>query len=142
MQAHLERGRAASGLRSVGYFAILAGAPLIAALALLAPDPALARCGTTSRPAGVRPATTSTGVHAPTSAVTSGAGGGGGGTLGCANGSSASGAAAAVHGLPVATSGRVVQGGVRSAARTATHPRTPTRTTNAGAHAVRPAHRV
>jgi len=138
MQANRERGRAASGLRGAGHFVILAGAPLIAALALLAPDPALAGCVTTSRPAGVRPASTGTGAHAPTSAVTSGAGGGGVGTLGCANGSSAT----TLRGLPVATSGRVVEGGVRPAARTATHAKTPTRTTNASAHAVKPAHRV
>jgi hypothetical protein len=147
MQVNLERGRPASGGRSGGYFAILAGAPLIAALALSAPDPALAACGA-SHPAGVHTAT-GTGVHTATSRPpTSGAGGGGGGagSLGCPNGSSAPalhGGGGALHGLPVATSGRVVEGGARSAAHTATHARpAPTKATNASAHlrGVKPPH--
>ena len=67
MQANLKRGKAASGVRSVGRFAILAGVPLIAALALSTSDPALAACGA-SRPAGVHAAASGGGsVHAATS---------------------------------------------------------------------------
>ena len=136
MQANLERGKAASGVRSVGRFAILAGVPLIAAWALSTSDPALAACGA-SRPAGVHAAASGGGsVHAATSiAAPSGGGGGGGGSLGCANGSSASG----LRGLPVSASGRVVERGARSAAHTGAHT---TRATNATAHlhGSRPAH--
>jgi hypothetical protein len=146
MQANLERGRVASSRRSVGRFAILAGAPLIAALALSAPDPALAACGA-SHPAGVHTATANTGAHTATSRPpTSGGGGGGGGSLGCPNGSSAPalhGGGGALHGLPVATSGRVVEGGARSAAHIAAHTRSaPTKATNASAHlrGVKPPH--
>ena len=140
MQANFERGKAASGVRSVGRFAILAGVPLIAAWALSTPDPALAACGA-SRPAGVHAAASGGGsVHAATSTpTTSGGGGGGGGSLGCPNGSSAS----ALRGLPVAASGRVVERGVHSAAHTGAHMRAAvTRATNATAHlhGSRPAH--
>ena len=47
MQANLERGKAASGVRSAGRFvAISASGPLIVTLALLAPDRAhAAACG-------------------------------------------------------------------------------------------------
>jgi hypothetical protein len=140
MQANLERGKAASGARSARRFvAILAGVPLVAILALSAPDRALAACGA-SRPAGTHAAASSGGsVHTATSTAPSGGGsGGGGGSLGCANGSSAS----APHGLRIATSGRVIEGGVH-AARTATHSRTATtRTANTGAHlrGVKPPH--
>lgn len=121
MQAKFDRGKAALGLRSAGRFvAILAGVPLLATLALSAPDRALAACGA-SRPAGTHAAASGGGsVHAATGTASSGGGGGGGGSLGCANGSSAS----AVRGLPVASSGRVLEGGGRPAARTAAHART------------------
>jgi hypothetical protein len=121
MQANLERGKAAFRTRSVGLsVAILAGAPLIAALALFAPDRALAACGGASHPAGVHAAGSGGGsVHAATGIAAPSGGGGGGGSLGCANGSSAS----ALHGLPVAASGRVVEPGVHAAHGT-THERT------------------
>src|SRR6516225_6351769 len=120
MQVNLERGKAASAMRSVSRLAVLAGVPLIAALALSAPDRALAACGT-SRPAGVHAATASTGVHTTTSrpATSGGGGGGGGGTLGCANGSSAM---AAPHALPVASTGKVVEGGAHPVAHATPHP--------------------
>ena len=119
MQVNLERGKAASAMRSVSRLAILAGVPLIASLALSASDPALAACGA-SRPAGVHGAAAKTGAHVATSRpATSGGGGGGGGTLGCANGSSA---AAAPHALPVASSGKVVESSVRPVAHTTPHP--------------------
>jgi hypothetical protein len=133
MQANLHRGKAALGLRGAGRFvAILAGVPLLATLALSAPDRALAACGA-SRPAGTHAAASSGGsVHTATSTAPSGGGsGGGGGSLGCANGSSAS----AVRGLPVASSGRVVEGGAHAVGRTGIHARTAaTRTANASAH--------
>ena len=134
MQAKLERGEAAFRMRSVGLsVAIFAGVPLIAALAFSTAESALAACGA-SHPAGVHAATASSGVHAAASTPAT-AGGGGGGTLGCANGASAS----ALHGLPVAASGRVIETGAR-ASRATTH--AARRTTNASAHlrAVRPAH--
>jgi hypothetical protein len=140
MQANLERSGTASGARSVGRFvAMLAGVPLVATLALSTPDRALAACGAT-HPAGVHSAGTGGGsVHTATSIPpTSGGGGGGSGTLGCANGSSAS----ALHGLPIATSGRVVEGGAHGT-HIATHARTAaTRTANTGAHlrGVKPPH--
>ena len=57
MQAKLKRGKAAFHTRSAGSsVAILAGASLIAALALCAPDQALAACGGASHPAGVHAA--------------------------------------------------------------------------------------
>ncbi|MGH6798362.1 MAG: hypothetical protein ACREDI_08270, partial [Roseiarcus sp.] len=78
MQSNLECGKAASGVRSVGRFvAILAGVPLVAALALCAPDRALAACGA-SHPAGVH-ATGGGGVHVATARPTTSGGGGGGG---------------------------------------------------------------
>jgi hypothetical protein len=135
MQAKLDRGEAAYRMRSVRLpVAIFAGVPLIAALAFLAPESALAACGAAS-PAGVHAATASSGVHATTSTPATAGGGGGVGTLGCANGASAS----ALHGLPVAASGRVIETGAH-ASRATTH--TARRTTNASAHlpAVRPAH--
>ena len=136
MQVNLKRGKAASAMRSLSRLAILAGVPLIAALALSVPDRALAACGT-SRPAGVHTATAHTGVHTTTSrpATSGGGGGGGGGTLGCANGSSAT---AALHGLPVAGSGKVVEAGVRPVAHRTPHPSTGAAKTakpsNASAH--------
>jgi hypothetical protein len=136
MQTKLERGKAAFHIRST----ILAGAPLIAALALCAPDQALAACGAVSHPAGVHAtAGAGGGVHATTGIAAPSRVGGGGGTLGCANG----GSAAALHGLPVASSGRVVEATGAHAVRSETHARAATtRTTNFSAHlhAVRPAH--
>ena len=119
MQVNLERGKAASAMRSVSRLAIFAGVPLIAALTLSVPERALAACGT-SRPAGVHATTARTGVNTTTSrpATSGGGGGGGGGTLGCANGSSAT----ALHGLPVASSGKVVESSVRPVAHTTPHP--------------------
>jgi hypothetical protein len=141
MQANLDRGRAASGARSVSRLAILAGAPLIAALALSLPSPALAtECGA-SHPAGVHTGT-ATGAHTATSKPpTTSAGGGGTGSLGCANGSSASGGAAAPHGLPVATSGKVIEGGSHPLAHASNHTRTaPTTNTTAHLRGVKPPH--
>jgi hypothetical protein len=140
MQADLKRGEGASGPRPVARLAaILAGAPLIAMLALCAPDQTLAACGAAARPAGVHAAESGGGsVYAATSIAASS--GGGGGSLGCANGSSASG----LRGLLVAASGRVVEGGAHGA-RAASRVRTaPTRTGNASAHlhGVRPGHRA
>ena len=108
MQADLRRGEGASGLRGAGRLvAILAGAPLIAMLTLCAPDQTLAACGGAGRPAGVHAAASGGGsVHAATGIAAPSGGGGGGGSLGCANGSSASG----LRGLPVAASGRVAEG--------------------------------
>jgi hypothetical protein len=126
MQANHDRGKAAFGLCGAGQFVV----PLLAALALSAPDPALAACGA-SRPAGVHAASSGGGVHAATGAASSGGGGGGVGSLGCANGSSAP----ALRGLATTASGRVVEGGAHRAARTAVHARTAaTRTANATAH--------
>jgi hypothetical protein len=129
MQTNLKRGNAAFRMRGVGLsVAILASATL----SLSAPDRALAACGGSSRPAGVHAAGGGGGgVHVATGiAAPSGGGGGGGGSLGCAGGSSAS----ALHGLPVASSGRVVETGAH-AARTESHARTATtRTANAGVH--------
>jgi len=132
MQANHDRGKAAFGLRGAGRLVV----PLLAALALSAPGPALAACGA-SRPAGVHAASSGGGVHAATSTASSGGGGGGGvGSLGCANGSSAPALRpSALHGLATAASGRVVEGGARRAARTAVHARTAaTRTANTSAH--------
>jgi hypothetical protein len=132
MQVNLKRGKAASAMRSLSRLSILAGVPLIAALALSVPDRALAACGT-SRPAGVHTATAHTGVHTTTSRPATS--GGGGGSLGCANGSSA---IAAPHALPVASSGKVVEAGVRPVAHTTPHPSTAAaktaKSTNASAH--------
>lgn len=142
MQVNVERGKAASGVRSIGRFvAILAGVPLVATLALSAPNTALAaQCGTTHPGGGGVHTGTGGGVHATTSTPASGGGGGGGGgTLGCANGSSAQG----LRGLPVASSGRVVENGARAAGHTGVHARTAaTKTANTGAHprGVRPPH--
>jgi hypothetical protein len=138
MQAKLGRGKAAFCTRSVGLsVATLASVPLIAILALCAPDQALAaRCGA-SAPMGVHPSGGGgvAGVHALTSrpATSGGGGGGGGGTLGCANGASNS-----LRGLPMAGSGRVIQPGAH-AAHTAMRPTTRT-TTHASApmHFARP----
>ncbi len=136
MQTKLVRGKAAFHIRNT----ILTGAPLIAALALCAPDQAIAACGVVSHPAGVHAASGGGGgVHAATSIAAPSGVGGGGGTLGCANGSSA----AAYHGLPVASSGRVIEATGAHTARSETYERTATtRTTNVSAHlhAVRPAH--
>jgi hypothetical protein len=137
MQANLKRGKVAFRMRGVGLSAAILAS---ATLSLSAPDRALAACGTSSHPAGVHTGVGS-GVHVATSTVaTSGGSGGGGGSLGCANGSSASG----LRGLPTAASGRVVQPGAH-AARTETHARTATtRTTNVSAHlrAIGPGHRA
>jgi hypothetical protein len=139
MQTKLERGKAAFRIRSVGLSAvILAGAPLIAVAALCAPEQAFAACGV-SHPAGVRTSTGSGGTHATTGIAAPSGGGGGVGSLGCANGSSAP----ALRGLPVASSGRVIETGAH-AGRTENHVRTaPTKSTNATAHlhTVKPAHR-
>ena len=133
MQTKLERGKAAFPIRSI----ILAGAPLIAALALCAPQQALAACGALSHPSGAHAASAGAGgVHATTGIAVPSTGGG----TGCANGGSAS----ALHRLPAASSGRVVEAGVH-AAHTVPHARTaPARATNASArlHAVKPAHRA
>jgi hypothetical protein len=139
MQADFKCGEAARGGRSLGWsVAILAGVPLVATLALYAPNAALAACGA-SHPAGVHAAGGGGGVHVATSMpATSGGGGGGGvGTLGCANGASA----AALRGLPMASSGRVVEAGAHAMARPTTRAKT---FSNAGAHvhAVRPGHRA
>src|SRR5271170_3406697 len=119
MPAKLERGKAAFGMHGVGLsVAILASATL----SLSAPDRALAACGTGSHIAGVHAAGSgSGGSHAATSTVArSGGSGGGSGTLGCAGGSSGS----AMRGLPVASSGRVLEpGGHAHAARTDSHAR-------------------
>jgi hypothetical protein len=124
-----ERGRAASGAHSVGRFvAIFAGVPLIAILALSAPDRALAACGST-KPAGVH-STTGSGLHIATSKPPTSGSGGGSGTLGCANGSSAS----ALHGLPMAASGRVLEGEPHTAAHTTLKRTATTRTADTGAH--------
>ena len=148
MQANLNRGKAASGVRSVSRsVGILAGVPVIATLALCTPNAALAACGA-SHPAGVHAAGGGGGVHVATSMpATSGGGGGGGvGTLGCANGASV----AALRGLPTTASGRVVEPGAHAAAHMATVTRNATtrtattRTANASAHfsAVRPTQRA
>jgi len=127
MQANHERGKAASGARSVGpTVAIWAGVSLITTLTLCAPDRALAACSAPTHPGG------GGGVHSGVGGgVHSGGGGGGvfhsgggGGGSGCSNGSSA----VALHGLPMAASGRVLEGGIR-AAHTATHARTATTST-------------
>ena len=127
MQGKLERGKAAFHTRSIGSLAILAGASLIAALTLGAPDRALAACGASSHPSGVHTGVGG-GVHAATSTAATSSGSG---TLGCAGGSSAS----ALRGLPTTSSGRVVETGAHAASRTASSARTATtRTTNASAH--------
>jgi hypothetical protein len=128
MQADLKRGKAAFRIRNIGLsVAILASATL----SLSAPDRALAACGGSSHPAGVHAATAGGGgVHAATGIAAPSGSGGGSGTLGCAGGSSAS----ALRGLPVASSGRVVETGAH-ASRTENHARTATtRTANAGVH--------
>jgi hypothetical protein len=141
MQANLECGKAASGPRSASPFvAILASVPLIATLVLSAPDRALAACAP-SHPAGTHAAASGGGsVHAATSRPpTSGGGGGGDGSLGCPNGSSAS----ALHGLPTAASGKIIEPGAHSAAHAATQTRAAsTRTANDSAHlrGVKPPH--
>jgi hypothetical protein len=149
MQAELKRGKAASGVRRVGgSLAILAGVPLIATLALCAPDRAFAACGA-GGPTGVHAAGggSTSGVHAATAHASSGGGsGGGGGGGGCAGGASAP----ALRGLPTTASGRVVEAGAHAAAHTTTATRTAatrtaatrtaatataaTRTANTGAH--------
>jgi hypothetical protein len=133
MQDRLERGGAASGVRSISRLAFFAGVSLIAGLALSAPQAALAACGT-SHPAGVHSGAAGTGVHAATSRPSSGGGGGGGvGTLGCANGASVP----APHGLSMTSSGRVVETGVHAphaAARTTTPRTAATKPANATAH--------
>ena len=132
MQTKLERGKAAFHIRSV----LLAGPPLIAALALCAPQQALAGCGALSHPSGAHAASAGAGgMHTTTGIAVPSTGGG----TGCAAGSSA----AALHRLPAASSGRVVEATGAHAARSETHARTaPARATNASArlHAVKPAH--
>jgi hypothetical protein len=132
MQTKLERGKAAFHIRGVSLsVAILAGA----AVALFAPEQAFAACGGSS--GGSHPASAHTGSHTATSIpASSGASrGGGGGSLGCANGSSATG----LKGLATAGSGRVVDGG--AVGRRQTHATAPTRT-SATAHlrTFKPAH--
>jgi len=127
MQAKLERGKAAFRMHGVGLsVAILASAML----SFSVPDRALAACGGASHPAHAAAAGNG-GTHAATSTVaTSGGSGGGGGSLGCAGGSSGS----AMRGLPLASSGRVLEPGAH-AARTETHARNATtRTPGATAH--------
>ena len=125
MQANLECGKAVSGARIVGpTVAIWAGASLITTLTLCAPDRALAACSAPTHPGG------GGGVHSGVGGgVHSGGGGGGvfhsgggGGGSACSNGSSA----VALHGLPMAASGRLIEPGVRSAVHTATYTRTAT----------------
>ena len=68
---HIDVGGSASGARSVGRIyrlansrgALLAGASLLAALALGAPSQALAACGTTMRTGAHAPSSGSAGVH-------------------------------------------------------------------------------
>jgi hypothetical protein len=141
MQANFKRGKAVSGVRSVGRFAILAGVPLIATLAF-SPRPGVR--GMWSEPSRGVHTGVGGGTHAATGILApSRGGGGGGGSLGCAGGSSAS----ALRGLPTASSGRVVETGAhamgRPTARMTAHT-TATKSTNASAHvhAVRPPHRA
>jgi hypothetical protein len=132
MRANLNLINAEAAARRVGRsIAILAGVPLIAGLAFCAPNQALAACGV-SHPAGVHAASTgASGVHAATSrTATTSAGSGGGGTLGCPSGSSAT----ALRGLPVATSGRVVETGSHTAHAATTSRNAATKITNASAH--------
>jgi hypothetical protein len=139
MQMMLGRGKAALGARGAWLcFAIFASA----ASSLAFPHQALAACGGSSRPAGVHAAGSgSAGVHVASTTVTRSSGAsGGGGTLGCAGGS----VAAALHGLPVASSGRVVQPGAH-AAHAETHARTATTRTanvNGRVHAFGRSHRA
>lgn len=131
MQANLRLNEAASGTPGVGRFiGTLAGLPLLATLALCAPNRAFAGCGA-SHPAGVHAAVAAvSGVHAATSRTATTSAGGGGGTLGCPSGSSAT----ALRGLPAATSGRVIESSAHTA-HVATTPRSAaTKTTNASAH--------
>jgi hypothetical protein len=124
--------------------AAILGVPVIATLALSAPDRALAGCGA-SAPAVAHPAAVGGGsVHSGGGGggVHSGGGSGGGGG-GCPNGASAL-HGLPLHGLPMAASGRVVEAGMRSAVHTGTDARTattktatraaPTRIANASAH--------
>lgn len=137
MQAKLVRGKAAFHIRTIGLsVSIVVGA---AAFCFLAPNPALASCGGTHISGAHAASAGNGGIHTTTSIGAPTGVGGGGGTLGCANGSSA----AAFHGLPVASSGRVVEA-TAHAARPAMHARAATTTTNVSAHlhAVRPAHRA
>jgi hypothetical protein len=138
MQANLER-RPTVGTRGLGRsVAIFASVPLIATLALWAPGEALAACGATQS-TGAHATTGGGGEHAATSRPASSGGSGGGGTLGCPGGASV----AALRGLPMAASGRVVETGARRAAHTATHARTAaTKTANTSAHlrGVKPPH--
>ena len=127
MQGKFARDSALVGACCVSRLAILAGIPFLAAFVLSAP--ALAACGA-SHPAGVHSGA-GTGAHAPSSSVKSGATGGGSGTLGCANGASAP----VLHGLAMAGSGKVIEGGAHPAAHTATHVRTAAKKT---ANATRP----
>lgn len=140
MQAKLERGKAASGGRSVvrSGAILAAGVSLVAALALSAPERALAACGA-SHPAHMSGGGGG-GVHAATSrpaASGGGGGGGGGGSLGCANGASAP----ALRGLPMASSGRVVEmgaHGTHAAMRPRSAPSRPMNATAAHLRGVRP----
>jgi hypothetical protein len=134
MQMKLERCKAALCARGA------AVSVAILASSLNFPHQALAACGGSSRPAGVHAAGSGAGaVHPPSTTVTRSSGvSGGSGTLGCAGGSVAS----PLRGLPVASSGRVVQPGAH-AAHADTHART-TRTANVGGrmHAFGRAHRA
>ena len=132
MQANLRLNKIAPSTRGVGrLIGTLAGLPLLATLAFCAPDRALAACGA-SHPAGVHAAATgASGVHVATSrTATTSVGSVGGGTLGCPSGSSA----AALRGLPAATSGRVIESGAHTAHAATTARHAATKTTNASAH--------
>jgi hypothetical protein len=140
MQTNLKRGKAASRVRSLGLsVAILASASIIAAFSFFDPNPAQAACGAPHIAGAHAASAGNAGTHTATGiAPPSRTGGGGGGSSGCATGGSAT----PLRGLPMAASGRVVEGGVR-AVRPETHARTaPARTNNAIAHTVRPAHRA
>jgi hypothetical protein len=142
MRANFKRGEAAPGVRSVGRsVGILAGVPVIATLALCAPNVALGACGA-RHPAGVHAAGGGGGVHVATGIpATSGGGGGGGvGTLGCANGAGAG----ALRGLPTTVEPGHAAAHMTTVTRTAATRTATTRTANASSHfaAVRPPQRA
>jgi len=137
MQTILNRGKAASSMRSAGLsVAIAASASIVATFSVFVPNPAQAACGAGS--SGVHAASAHTGSHTATSiAAPSGAVSGGGGSPGCPSASSGVG----FRGLQTAASGRVVEGG--NAGRRGAHARTaPTWNSNATAHLhmMKPAH--
>jgi hypothetical protein len=137
MQTNLKRGKAAPRVRSAGLsVAIVAAASIVATFSFFAPSPALAACG--ARSAGVHTASASTGVHTGIAASSGASSGGGSGSLGCANGSSASG----LRGLPTAASGRVVEPSAHAGRSTNPAKNGAAKTNNATAHlhTVKPAH--